>query len=396
MHDREWFGGLSEPVPLQTSTPFEVFAVRAESKAMTLLLANESLPADEAIRRADALATAHELLAGPHIPALHSRGSYKGRPWLLLDAALVATGDELLCVQLDRGLKQPYAAAMGGLSAVVATVRRMHDTIDPHTKAPYAMGTIGAANLYFDSDANLWILGAGDNGFSRARTVLPTLLAPELALGEAASVATDTFAVSALIRSMVPYVDVPEPIARVLRGDETDSSLAKLTHETNARIYAVPKILRPSLGTLEKMFRGLLTVLRIRPSYEAHRAFMKQLLTQDEVASQPSPRVVLEVANDGSWFRLQGQETQRLGSRAPLRRVLLCLLEQAERAEACDVWRLLEAGWPGERVDAEAGANRVYAAVSTLRRMGLRTVIERFDAGYRISPDAQIQRLARP
>lgn len=396
MHEKEWFGGLSEPVPLQTSTPFEVFSVRAGSKPMTLLLANESLAADDARRRADAMATAHELLAGPHVPSLHSRGTYKSRPWLLLDAALVSTADELLCVQVDRGLKQPYAAAMGGLSAVVTTVRRIHETIDPHTKAPYAMGSIGAANLYFDADGHLWMLGFGDNGFSRARTVLPTLLAPELALGEAASVATDTFAMSALIRSMVPFVDVPEPIARVLRGDENDSTLAKLTHETNARIYAVPKVLRPSLGTLEKMFRGLLTVLRIRPSYDAHREFIKQLLTQDEVTPQPSPRVVLEVANDGSWFRLQGQETQRLGSRAPLRRVLLCLIEQQDKGEACDVWRLLEAGWPGERVDAEAGANRVYAAVSTLRRMGLRSVIERFDAGYRMSPDAQVQRMARP
>jgi hypothetical protein len=137
----------------------------------------------------------------------------------------------------------------------------------------------------------------------------------------------------------------------------------------------------------------LLGVLGVSPSYDAHRELMQGLLTQDDVALQPSsPRVALEVASDASWFRVQQQETQRLGSRAPLRRVLLCLLDRAALGEACDVWRLLEAGWPGERVDPEAGANRVYAAVSTLRRMGLRSVIERFDAGYRISPSAQIER----
>ncbi len=275
MRDNAWIDGMCDPVPLQTSTPFEVFAVRVDNSAKALLLANESLASNEANRRANALATAHE------------------------------------------------------------------------------------------------------------------------PLGKSATPATDTFALSALIRSMVPYVDVPEPIARVLRGDETDSTLAKLTHETNARIWGVPKARRPSLALLERVFRGLLKVLGVSPSYEAHRAFIQRLITQDEVSSQLSARVVLEVASDGSWFRVQPQETQRLGSRAPLRRVLLCLIEHADRGEACDVWRLLEAGWPGERVDPEAGANRVYAAVSTLRRMGLRSVIERFDAGYRISPDAQIERQSR-
>ncbi len=392
MRDNAWIDGICDPVPLQTSTPFEVFAVRVDNSAKTLLLANESLAASEAKRRAHALATAHARLVGPQVPALLARGSHRGRPWLLLDAALVTNGDELLCAQADRNIKQPYEAAMGGLSAVVAMVRRIHDVTDPHTNAPYAMGTIGASNLYYDAEGGLWVLGAGDNGFARARTLLPTLLAPELALGESATPATDTFALSALIRSMVPYVDVPEPIARVLRGDETDSSLAKLTHETNARIWGVPKAHRPSLALLERVFRGLLKVLGVSPSYEAHRAFIQRLITQDEVSSQLSARVVLEVASDGSWFRVQPQEPQRLGSRAPLRRVLLCLIDHADRNEACDVWRLLEAGWPGERVDPEAGANRVYAAVSTLRRMGLRSVIERFDAGYRISPDAQIER----
>ena len=45
---------------------------------------------------------------------------------------------------------------------------------------------------------------------------------------------------------------------------------------------------------------------------------------------------------------------------------------------------LLRAGWPGERVVARAGANRVYNALATLRSIGLRDVIERVDSGYRI------------
>jgi hypothetical protein len=43
---------------------------------------------------------------------------------------------------------------------------------------------------------------------------------------------------------------------------------------------------------------------------------------------------------------------------------------------------LLRAGWPGERVLAEAGSKRVRVAVSTLRRLGLGTLLVTTDDGY--------------
>ena len=46
---------------------------------------------------------------------------------------------------------------------------------------------------------------------------------------------------------------------------------------------------------------------------------------------------------------------------------------------------------PGERPLAEAGANRVYVALTRLRTMGLRDVIERFEDGYRLSPRAVLR-----
>jgi len=35
---------------------------------------------------------------------------------------------------------------------------------------------------------------------------------------------------------------------------------------------------------------------------------------------------------------------------------------------------------------AEAGANRVYVALTQLRRMGLRNVLEHREGGYRLAP----------
>lgn len=52
---------------------------------------------------------------------------------------------------------------------------------------------------------------------------------------------------------------------------------------------------------------------------------------------------------------------------------------------ALRVEELVAAGWPDERVRADAGARRVYTAVSTLRRRGLRAWIVKQDDGYRLA-----------
>jgi hypothetical protein len=47
---------------------------------------------------------------------------------------------------------------------------------------------------------------------------------------------------------------------------------------------------------------------------------------------------------------------------------------------------LLAAGWPGERILPDAATNRLYVAIATLRKLGLRDVLVRFDEGYRLDP----------
>jgi predicted ATPase len=90
---------------------------------------------------------------------------------------------------------------------------------------------------------------------------------------------------------------------------------------------------------------------------------------------------------DGRWFSFQGTETD-LSRRRALRLILKFLAEKREAAPGEDqsLYDLLEAGWPGERTLPEAGANRVYSAIRDLRKMGLRTVLIRMDAGYLLDP----------
>lgn len=96
----------------------------------------------------------------------------------------------------------------------------------------------------------------------------------------------------------------------------------------------------------------------------------------------------LRIGAGAYWFELDGGPRVELGRRPNLRRVLAKLVAlRAERRDAVvTVGDLVEAGWPGERVLPEAGAERVYTAVRTLRAMGLRDVLVRRDGGYALDP----------
>jgi hypothetical protein len=125
----------------------------------------------------------------------------------------------------------------------------------------------------------------------------------------------------------------------------------------------------------------------------AMRARLAALIPSEPYAGEAADAMEpIAIADDASWIRAPGEEVRRLDGRGPLKRVLLCLVEAHRDAPGRrlppDV--LLEAGWPGERPLREAGLNRVYVAVSMLRKLGLRGALERDDAGYRIAPRARV------
>jgi predicted ATPase len=109
-------------------------------------------------------------------------------------------------------------------------------------------------------------------------------------------------------------------------------------------------------------------------------------------AANPAFDTALVIGPDARWFRAPGGGKVDLSRRRPLR-LILGLLSSARRERPgapLAVEGLLEGGWPGEIVLPEAGASRVYVAVSTLRRMGLRDVLQRVDAGYLIDPNTPV------
>ncbi|MCU0671396.1 MAG: hypothetical protein MUE69_01255 [Myxococcota bacterium] len=100
-------------------------------------------------------------------------------------------------------------------------------------------------------------------------------------------------------------------------------------------------------------------------------------------------RMSLRVAIDTSVIELDGERVE-LGTRKSLRGVMRALVD-AHGSTALPWDALLAAGWPGERVSAEAGMQRVRVAVSTLRKLGLAAVLETVEGGYRLDPRATVE-----
>jgi len=104
------------------------------------------------------------------------------------------------------------------------------------------------------------------------------------------------------------------------------------------------------------------------------------------------PLWTLRVSPSCERFRMDDAPSVDLAHRPSLQGVLAALVarRQTPEAEALTVEELLAAGWPGQRVQPEAGANRVYAAVRQLRRLGLGKALITRGRGYRLSERALI------
>lgn len=110
-------------------------------------------------------------------------------------------------------------------------------------------------------------------------------------------------------------------------------------------------------------------------------------------AWDPGPRR-LRVARDGSRFEL-GRARADLTRRRVPRALLVALVEgRLHRAgQALPLSELVAAGWPGERIRPDAAANRLYVALSTLRKLGLGPVLYTRNDGYLLDPETEIELL---
>jgi predicted ATPase len=109
-----------------------------------------------------------------------------------------------------------------------------------------------------------------------------------------------------------------------------------------------------------------------------------------------TPTLSLAVTTDGRAFRMNAEPAVDLTRRRSMRLLLLRLCEQhrASPGGALTVDQLFAAGWPGEKALPEAGARRVYVAISTLRSLGLGHALVTRDDGYLLHPQTTVTELA--
>ncbi len=116
--------------------------------------------------------------------------------------------------------------------------------------------------------------------------------------------------------------------------------------------------------------------------------------TERRASIMPPPDDALLVGDKGLWFRAPESARVPLDRRRPLALILDRLARARDERPGAEVTsdELLEAAWPGERVLPAAGAHRVRVAVATLRKLGLKDVIQTGEEGYRLSPAVPLAR----
>ncbi len=116
-----------------------------------------------------------------------------------------------------------------------------------------------------------------------------------------------------------------------------------------------------------------------------------------DVTAEPSADALV-VSSTLAWCRPPRSDWIELGRFPVLRRLLGALVEQRRAApgRGLSVDALVRAAWPGERIRADAAANRVYVAISKIRRFGLRDALLRQEDGYSLDPALRIERWDGP
>lgn len=106
-----------------------------------------------------------------------------------------------------------------------------------------------------------------------------------------------------------------------------------------------------------------------------------RLLDRAEAAAPPPPKASVDPA--GGWFVTRDGERVELSSQPLLARILGCLAHaRAAGGRPVPARDLIDAGWPGEQIQAEAASSRLHTAIRRLRRLGLGDDLKSNRDGY--------------
>ena len=164
---------------------------------------------------------------------------------------------------------------------------------------------------------------------------------------------------------------------------------AALTRDTG-RLAQLDGADDPQLAAVIALHRGEASATAVRG---IDVAFVRRL-RGDALPDRPA----LIISPDADWLQAPGEDGQSIRRRHTLRRLLAAFADarEARPGEGLQMDALIAAGWPGEQILPHAAANRVYVAIATLRKLGLRDVLHSHEDGYLLDPATPLVRAERP
>lgn len=400
-----WLGRYTSPFPVRCRGAFHFYAARLEDSAAPRLVVASAPSADREHARAsvDALAAAHRAVQGAAdaLPAVAESGDHDGTAFVAFDLEPAFDGEYVIALLASARVRMPYPEAIAVVERLGRAIEAAHAVTDPTSGAPCALGGLAWANVVVATDGSLHLIGLGHNVVGRdergAPSGAPSFFAPpELSMGGPATASSDAYAFVQLQRSVLAYCELPKAIERVFRGEPepADAPIGEIIRWSTEHALGAPPARRTSLAGLRERWEREWALLDVRPDPLALERHLRTIVATEPTAP-PTPRTPSDapaggavlVDADGAWLRVAGEE-KRLDGRGALKRILVALVQQrlASPGVRLDPDALLEIGWPGERPIREAGMNRVYVAVSNLRKLGLRDGLQRDGEGYRIDP----------
>lgn len=396
-----WLGRYGRPSQIRRRAAYTLAStVRIGDGSPCVVLV--SGPGADQTRAAEMFARierAHNALHDECIPPVSARGMFQGRPFLELACDAVMDGVQLHRRLIDARLRVPVGAADAFATELGRALDVAHAARVPLVRRPICLGRLSYANLLFAPSGRFYLVGFGHNFVVETPSGLPdgwvmTFQAPEVAIGEAPSPSGDHVALHLLLRSLLPLLDLGPTLARILFGEPEppDMEILHCARWPDVHLVAEPPTRRRTRAEAAAMADRLRTLCQISPDLQGFTRLVRQIL-KDAVAPRSSPagRRTLVIGVETSWIVGTDGSRQVLGQAH--RRIVTALadLHRTAPGEILTMREILEIGWPGESPIAEAGANRVYVALTQLRRMGLRDLLERCDGGYRFVPDVQIE-----
>lgn len=389
-------------MPIRARESFHLVSAETDDGPAVLVLASPRADRTLAREKLELLASAHASIEHPAIPRTRRADTVGDEFVVELACDGIADGEDVLRARSDLDSRVPYPVADG-------VITYMREALQAGHAASHHLGRICYANMLYSAAGRVSLIGFGYNVLTLRETGTvvgssTVFQAPEVAAGGAPSPVGDYVALLLLMRSLTTHVELVEGLIRVMRGvvEARDFEILKHLRWFEKHIFAAMPQERPTLDEATAVAARLRELLGVKLVAEEREAYFRDLIARaglnstgdppEEAVPESQTSPSLDVASDGSWFRLEGQKRE-LGPRRPLRRVFAALIEQRLRkpGTALSVWEVLAAGWPGEEPMYEAALNRVYVTMTRLRGLGLANVIERFDEGYRIGPDVTVR-----